>query len=314
MPSKDYSNYISESALDAIYVMEGHFDGAKNPTGHNGKKEKLTTYYGITEDGLYDLRRLKSAYSVDVPNDLLKADVKSLSEKQARDVAGYLAMYYTKEFDSQYDDGIPYFYNLPLNVRSGVLSVVMNGGLKAMKQAYKDNPKGCNVLNAAKTGSRENVGVALMCKNANQLMDEPYQSPKRGRVNRILAGIRLMYDTNNNSFKDVDSRDKVYDEWLKDKHVVQRYANHMRNIELANKVKQYQDDDIINTAAFYEDNPGTSAPMAEQTKSQAPREDQTKEKPGVITKLTNGVKKLFTNSNEQENANVAERGQDVNMQ
>lgn len=308
-----YNDYISEAALDAIYVLEGHFKGAETPTRHDGKKDPPTTYYGITQNGLEQLKELRRKYGVDVPKDLLQADVNSLTKKQARDVAGYVAMHNTFVMDDSYGEDTPgYFSQLPLNVRSAILTVQHTGGTNKLKKSLNDpNAKG-SLLKAIKSGDREEIAMALISKSDGTLMDEPSKSNNRGRINRYLAAVKLMYDSDNKTFSTVASRDKTFNRWRDNPNTVNNVANMLQTIYRGNIAKQNEDYIMRNTPTInlaHANTANNAEPIDEQNvNSPVPAANKT----GILANLTKPIKKLFTNS--EENQNVAQGNQDINLQ
>lgn len=307
-----YASYISEQALDAIYVLEGHFKGAETPSRADGKKDPTTTYYGITENGLSQVRSL-SRKGVKVPSELLKANVKSLTKDQARDAAGYIAMHNTMTMDDAYGDDAPgYFSQLPLSWRSAILTVQHTGGTNKLKDSLNDpNAKG-SLLKAIKTGDREQIATALISKSDGSLMDEPAGSNNRGRINRILAGVKLMYDTDNNTFKDVKSRDEAFNRWKKNPNTVKMVADNLQNIYRGTVAKRNDDYNMRSLAKASKQTiqPQNNAVPVDDENVNEPV-GQNPPKQGLLSKLTGGVKKLFTKEEVQPNA---QRDTNVDLQ
>ena len=165
--------------------------------------------------------------------------------------------------------------------------------MRTYKKGYKNGTATTSILQAAKTGSRENMALALMSGANGNLMDEPSKSNNRGRINRILSGIKLMYDTQNKNFSDVKKRDAAYKRWQENPNTVKIVSNHLRNIEAGNRVKRREIDNMQYGAAAFDQGLIASLPKNESN-------------------LTNNIKNLFTNS--EENQNVAQGNPDINLQ
>ena len=322
---KPYSSYISEAALDAICYLEGHHDGKKKPKGDPFE----TTYYGIRQSGLDEFKRLTKAgwFGNEVPKELTASTLDSLTEEQAREITGYLAMANTRKMDSAYgDNSCQYISALPIDVRSAILTLAHNRGVDKMIQNYKNNPNDpSSILRAARTGEREAIGMSILTMPDGTLCNSPAKSKKPGNVNRHMAAVRLMYDTDNESFKDEDSKDKTYSEWKNDENIVKKWANLMTLIHDGNLAKA--DDKEKENFYCYAINNGarinkeksdiSNAPIApqegfKQSTNVSTSQQQKNEDEGALAKLTNGMKKLFTNK--EETTNAAQRNKNIDMQ
>lgn len=297
-------DYITPQALDALYVLEGHSKGVETPKKNDGKQDKPTTYYGMTDTGLNRIRELarKKDINIPLPAWLEKATIKGLTKEQAREAAGYLAACNTKLLDNCYNDGNYNFSRLPKEWRSAILTLAHTGGVNSWIKSLSDPKAIGSTLQAIKTGDRELIARSLMSKADGSLMDEPHNSPKRGRINRILSAVKLLYDTQANTFKDEKSRDAAYKRWGDNKFTVMNVNNHLANIYHANFLTKQQEDNMRQMAIgnkWYPPQEETPEPN-NLTESNAIGQAQSE---GLLTKLTNKAKNLFTNSEEKQNAN-----------
>lgn len=291
--------YITPQALNAIYVLEGHYNGPETPKSYKGKTDKTTTYYGMTDAGLATIRASKFK----IPDYLKKATAKTLTKDQAAEAAGYLAAVHTDMLDRAYGDGNKAFSRLPLAWRSAILTLAHSNGVNGWIQSYKDGNKGA-LLQAIKTGDREVICRYMMAKKDGSIMDEPHGSEKSGRINRILASVKLMYDTQGNAFKDAKTKDATFKRWKDNEFTVRNVQNHLYNIYVANSRNRDYEDGM---REFAQNNLLVSRPDQRPVVGNETVQEpiSNPEKPGIIANLTNKAKKLFTNNNEQENSNVA---------
>lgn len=328
-PEKGYSKYITEEALDAIGVLEDHWKGVEKTSDG-----LWTTYYGVTKWALGSMRQLKGK-GVDVPEELMMPKgfdklpakeqekqyyekLKSLTPQQARDISGYFAMYNTMQLDSVYkDDECKYFSNLPLDTRSGILTLIHNEGEKATRLNYGKGNKN-SLLEAAKTGDREALVMAMLCDKDGKLIQPPALSSDRGHCNRILAAIRLMYDNQNDSFKDKASFSKIYDNWKKDENIIKNLSSAALSVRMGNVAKEEDDNEMRYYCSKFRNNPNVNfSPSPSKIKDPAAQrmDAETKNQSFVGTFLSGlhkGFENFFTNNNE-ENNNVT-GNENVNLQ
>lgn len=303
--------YITPQALNAIYVLEGHYKGPETPKSYKGHLDKTTTYYGMTDDGLATIRASK----LKIPEYLKKATASTLTKDQAAEAAGYLAAVHTQMLDRAYGDDNNNFSRLPLAWRSAILALAHSNGVNGWIKSYKEGNKG-SLLQAIKTGDREVICRYMMAKKDGAIMDEPHGSDKSGRINRILASVKLMYDTQGKSFKDAKAKDDTFKRWKNNEFTVRNVQNHLYQIHVANlRNRDYEDGlrdfaerDLLlaNPDQRAIDNETVQQPVAQ------PESSSEQEKPSLLANLTKPIKKLFTNS--EENQNVAQGNPDINLQ
>lgn len=310
-PAVQIQDYITPQALNALYVLEGHYKGPETPKNYKGKLDKTTTYYGMTDAGLATIRSSK----LKLPDWLRKAKADTLTKEQAREAAGYLAAAHTDMLDKAFEGDNQEFSRLPLAWRSAILTLAHSNGVNGWIKSYKEGKEG-SLLKAIKTGDREVISRYMMAKEDGSIMDEPHGSAKSGRINRVLSAVKLMYDTEGKAFKDAKSKDATFKRWTDNEFTVRNVQNHLYNIHIANLrnadyeqsmrefskqnllLKPTNDKDIINDGTV-----------------QAPVEPKP-EKPGFIRQAVNDLtmkaKNLFTNN--EEIANATNGNKDVNMQ
>lgn len=326
MTEKAYSSYITENAIDAIGTLEGHWKGAERTADG-----LLTTYYGITKWSLGSMRQLKSKYKVDIPDELLGPDtskmndkeataalekkLKELTPEQARDITGYFAMYNTKQLDSVYGDNeCKYISNLPIDVRSGILTLVHNEGERPYRLNYGKKEIKNSILKAAKSGDREEIVMALLSDKDGKLIKCPSESDNRGHCNRVLAAVRMIYDTENNSFQNRDTMSKLYDQWKKDKNIVNKLSSAALSVRMGNLAKEDDKDEMDYYCSMYRNGVNREmSPIPSPVKDPAAemRLNTKSFISGVASGFTEGIKNLFTRNKEEPNVTGNEN---VNMQ
>lgn len=287
--------YITPQALNAIYVLEGHYNGPETPKSYKGNTDKTTTYYGMTDAGLDTIRASK----LKIPDYLKKATAKTLTKDQAYEAAGFLAAAHTDMLDRAYGDGNKAFSRLPLAWRSAILTLAHSNGVNGWIQSYKDGNKG-SLLQAIKTGDREVICRYMMAKKDGSIMDEPHGSEKSGRINRILASVKLMYDTQGKAFKDAKTKDATFKRWKDNEFTVRNVQNHLYNIHIANlRNRDYEDD----MREFAQQNLLLTRPDQQIVDNETVQQPVPEEQPKstVMTKLTNPIKKMFTKSEDTQN-------------
>lgn len=306
-PAVQINDYITPQALNALYVLEGHYNGPEKPKSYKGKLDKTTTYYGMTDAGLATIRSSK----LKLPDWLRKAKAETLTKEQAREAAGYLAAAHTDMLDNAFEGGNQEFSRLPLAWRSAILTLAHSNGVNGWIKSYKEGNSG-SLLKAIKTGDREVICRYMMAKEDGSIMDEPHGSPKSGRINRVLSAVKLMYDTEAKAFKDAKTKDTTFKRWTDNEFTVRNVQNHLYHIHLANlrnadyerSMREFSKQNLLLK-------PSAGNNVIDDGTVQSPDEPQ-KEKPGLIAKLTQPFKKLFTNK--EENQNVAKGNTDVNLQ
>ena len=303
------NDYITPQALNAIYVLEGHYKGAETPKSYKGHLDKTTTYYGMTDDGLATIRSSK----LKIPEYLKKATAKTLTKEQAEEAAGYLAAVHTDMLDNAYGDDNKHFSRLPLAWRSAILALAHSNGVNGWIKSYKEGSKG-SLLQAIKTGDREVICRYMMAKKDGSIMDEPHGSEKSGRINRILASVKLMYDTAGKSFKDAKAKDETFKRWKDNEYTVRNVQNHLYNIHIANiqnrdyedSMREFAQQDLLLTR------PDQQAVDNETVQQPVPQQAEKPQKQGFIANLTNKAKNLFTNT--KEDTQNASGNTNINMQ
>lgn len=310
----DPSLYISEAALDAIYALEGYEKGAE-------MTDKLTTYYGITDNGLAQLKELKKNYYVDVPQELLTATVKGLTKEQAREVTKYIAVHNSMRINEHFGENNT-FMNLPLHIRSAVLTDYHRGGVPSIADSWKDPDKPGSIMKAFETGSREKIALALI-SNADGSIIKYKNDEKNGQRNRHLAAVRLMYDTENNSFPDKKTAQAVYGEWQNKPGYIPSVANTLNLLDkdLTNR-RERGESEMVH--AYYgvsnEDEMKNKSEEASKLHPKPVKEEPEKDENYTIyqkafkavSDFTNSMKNLFTNNQEDKNATTG--NEDINLQ
>lgn len=300
--------YITPQALNALYVLEGHYNGPETPTSYKGNKEKTTTYYGMTDAGLATIRASK----LQIPEYLKKATASTLTKEQAREAAGYLAAAHTKKLDEAYGDESNQFSRLPLAWRSAILTLAHSNGVNGWIDSYKKGNSG-SLLKAIKTGDREIISRYMMAKEDGGIMDEPHGSNKSGRINRILASVKMMYDTECKAFKDAKAKDATFKRWTDNEFTVRNVQNHLYNIHIANLHNREYEDEL---REFSKQNllltKPDQNPVVDGGETVQDAEPQQQEKDGLLANLTKPIKKLFTNREEKQN--VAQGNTNINLQ
>lgn len=282
---KPYNDYITESCLDAIKTLDG-------------------ASYGLKQKDLDRIRALKTQYHLDIPSSITSGQVSTMREADKRDAAGYLAICNTFDMDAAYGDDSDYFFqSMEQFDRSALLTLIHSTGPDKWIQQYKDQQtKQYSLLNAIKTGNRENIVRALISKADGTLVDWPAKEQDKQSLLRSLSAVKLMYDIGNDSFANEQSKTKTYNRWEKDTDLIENISGAIKAIsegDMANNEK-YDDDAEIDWEAGPDSAVGS---MIEEATSEEPQNRE--EKPNetsVLATLTKPIKKLFTNSEENQNA------------
>lgn len=307
----DTKDYISDAVLDAIYAIEGHEDGVDRTV------DKPTTYYGITDNGLKKLKELRDNFYVYVPERLLKLKLDDVTKEDAREIAAYNAVHNSMIIDSHFGDNHT-FMNLPLDVRSAVLSVYHTGGVPDIAKSWKDPEMTGSIMKAFETGSKEKIALALLSNSDGSL----FKGKAGGRLNRYLAGVRLMYDTENNSFPDKKTAGKVYKEWNSKPYILNSVATTLKNLDRDMEMK-WQREESARRMAYYAGQPKTDETNnmsqnnlnSSRISTPPPVQDEQAANQGYAkfaTDFTKWLKKYFTKDIEE--ANNVTGNTDINMQ
>ena len=298
-------DYITPQALTAIKHLEGHYKGLVTPKRADGKNDVPTTFYGLTQNALNALKDLKN-YGVKVPERLLKLQLKDVSEKDAREITGYCAVHNTKVIDSYFkDEGMEYFYKLPKEIRCGVLSVMHTGGVYKLGDSYKDPKAYGSLLKAIKTGSRERIARALISGADGRLMSPIDGSYKDGRKKRLLAGVRMMYDTECDSFSTQKKKDDTFKSW-QNINTVRNFDTHLNSIYRAERLKELEDEDNWALAETKMADEISIMPQVEEQEPPIQETNTVKEKQDMLASqkpsaFTTAIKNLFTRNKGDNN-------------
>lgn len=301
--------YITENALESLGSAEGHWEGVTDPKTEREKKQKIfTTYYGVTKNGLDSLSRLKKRYKVYVPEHLLAHTVDTLNRKDAREIAKYLAVFNTFEFDDV-SKSKNAFSSLPLGWRSALLTVYHTGGVRNLQGSYKDiNAKG-SLLKAIDSKNKEAIVRALISSSDGTVMENPgWSNPENvgndsynerdGRLNRYFLGIKLMYDQDFTLTP--EDKDKKYDEWRKQK-TTDKVVACLDSIDEANgKIFEQQQQICYKTTVFQDLPLGSSGEeelnkkeQKEPVQEQMPKENK-QEESNIMNDLYNSFKNMLS--------------------
>lgn len=312
----DPSDFISDAALEAIDALEGH---PKDGVDNNGRP---TNSYGVTNNGLAQLKELNKNFHVYVPKELLTTPREKLTREQCKQVASYVAVHNSLQIDAHFGDQHT-FLNLPLHIRSAVLTDYHTGGTPHIADSWKDPNAVGSIMKAFETGSREKIALALI-SNADGSIIKYKNDKQNGKRNRHLAAVRLMYDTDNKSFPDRNTADKVKGKWQNQPGYIDSVAGTLRSLDADFTARRERGENAM-MHSYY----GVTDKENKQEKSKKAVASMQKEPtlPEIqpvqdltifdkfgqaLSDFTNGLKNLFTNTKEDNNAVTG--NQNVNMQ
>lgn len=307
----DPRNFISDAALEAIDSLEGHFGDEKDNEG------RPTTWYGVTNNGLAQLKELNKNFHVYVPKELLTTPREKLTKEQCKQVAAYVAVHNSLQIDAHFK-GDNTFLNLPLHIRSAVLVDYHTGGVPHIADSWKDPNAVGSIMKAFETGSREKIALALI-SNSDGSIIEYKNDNKNGQRNRHLAAIRLMYDTENKSFPDKAIADDEKAKWQHQPGYINSVANTLKALDRDFTARQERGENAL-TCAYYGVKDKTELNNKIQAQENMDKAVDAASKENTFTKgleqvfsdFTNGIKNLFTKNKEAQNVDTGNK--DVNMQ
>lgn len=289
----DLDKYITKHVIECLYIMEGYKNGAKETLEPSGAKT-WTTYYGITAGALDNIKRLNKD-EFNVPEELLNATVKSLTKKQAREVAYYNAAYLTKYLDNQFENKES-FSDLDINMRSAILSALWTGGHTKLKKSYDEDAPG-SLLRAIETQDRENIARALISNADGSIMKNPNGGKTDGLKNRYYAAIRLMYNPNE-MLNDEARKDELYNKWSNEPTST-NIVNCLNTIQRANIGFNTEQKYACDMNSFIGSKEAQDEVFEQNATTDIPKQENTQED-GFLVKFTNALKNLFTNTNQTE--------------
>lgn len=278
-----YSSDISERGLEIIKNAEGG-------------RTKDTNLYGITQAGLDGLETLTNRYGIKVPDWAIGADVMKLSENQCREVAGYIAALNTRLVDTFSKTNN--FSTLPLETKTGFLTYLHNESPYRLRKSFAKGMPG-SFLKAVQTGNPYEMGVALMSNSDGSPLEN--DGFARRKMIALMAIGNKNYTFDAGQERDLDIRRKQPRFYEETQKRVRRLANdwYVPRQEIQ---ERYQ-----NPMQWLK-----STKTPDELKSESQMTEENNSKTGFFANLTNNIKNLFTNS--EENTNVAQGNQDINLQ
>ncbi len=315
----DINKYISKKALDSLGAAEGHWKGVEGPkTSREKKKKVFTTFYGITKDGLASLKEFKKDFNVVIPERLLKHTMKTLTQEDAREIAGYIAAYNTKILDRDSNSGSA-FSELDPYLKDAILVLQHTGGTRNLKNSYKNPAAVGSLMKAIDTKDRDKIARAIISKSDGTYMPNPIWSDpdkvgtpdkegKDGRYNRHYLAIKMIYDP---SFVlTPENKDTYYGKWRREK-TTDKIVRCLDSIDSAKGKVFEQQQQICQMTTVFENLPLKTEDKTQQVQKQEPSKEMVsvpKEEASFLdkfkeffTNFTFGDKKMQTNENEVNN-------------
>lgn len=294
-------DYISQKGLDSIRTLEGHFSGVQNGSIENDKNIK-TTYYGITQNGINGVRELEKKFNIKIPEYIKTAKVENITEKQAREIAGYHAVLLTEKINQAVNDNS--FMNLTLSERSALLTYLHSTGVDGMIRSSKNPKNKGSLINAIKTNNIYNIGKALITKEDGSTMTE-LNDGNRGMKNRILATISMMFDPDA-SFETVEARDEMYNRYSATSNIVKnmnKCLNLLSEVDGTDRmVDFYRGEDkratVCSDVRIDPVRAATRQSLEMANESKVQQEQNTED--SFMNQFVKTLKKLFTNNNEEK--------------
>lgn len=301
----DPSSFISEHGLRLIDNLEGHGD-----IGYKVVNGQGTTYHGVTQEGLDGLKELTIKYSVKVPNDLVGADVKTITKEQAKTATQYIAVLNTmlvNDFTETTN-----FQNWDQTARDAFLSYFhYNSPYKLRKSLNDDNPG--STLKAIKSNNPCRAAQTLLLNSDGTFYGEYVKADGKldPYVKRAAAAILAMrnpdYEFDKEQARDTENRLKQPDFSKESVMRLGRMADDYDKPTLVSALLGGCDDaDIIDASKG-------NIPADEETTAQASQTEPVQTsapKPmfsnidlkSAFTDFTNTIKNLFTNNQEKNDA------------
>lgn len=300
--AEDYKDYINERGLEIIRNAEGHFKGPEKVNG------VTTTYYGITQKGIDGLEKLSRSYDVKLPDWILSAKVDKLTEKEAKEIAGYHAMLNTKLVDDFSDCNN--FSDMELDTRSMFLTYLHNISPYAMRKAYKEGEPG-SFLSAVRGNNPYLMARALIQKADGTVMEEFDQTTERNGFKRrsLLPAFAL----GNKELTFNKAEQIELDNRFKQPGFVQECFDRLTSMSIDyDSLKQSESE----KSHEYEAEPSKTTPVNTTLQEEKPKLAEQAAISGYskfATDFTNWLKKYLTGNNKEVNNN-AEGNSDINMQ
>ena len=299
---EDYNDYINERGFQIIRNAEGHFDGPKEVGGI------ITTYYGVTQKGIDGLEKLSRSYNTKVPDWILKADVNKITEKEAKEITGYIAMLNTKLVDDLSDCNN--FSEMDIDTRSMFLTYLHNVSPYSMRKSYQEGQKG-SFLAAVRGGNPYLMSRALIQKADGSVMDEFNKNPERSGLKR--RAMLPMFALGNKSLT-FNTEDQIsLDNRFKQPGFVKECYD--RLTELSNDYDSIKTNEY-NRALEIEAGKLPLAMSISDTKKTETEAQNGEENGGYMkfaTDFTNWLKNYFTGNNKEDETNVT-GNKNVDMQ
>lgn len=305
-----YHKEASKEENPDSYINSRGLEIIKNAEGHNSYDPKTkTTYYGITQAGIDGLEALQRVYKTRIPEWIRDAKVETITEAQARTLTKYNAMLNTKlieDFSSS-----PNFTNLSLDTKSAFLTYFHNVSPYSMRRSFAENKPG-SFLRAVRIGNPYLMGRALISRGDGSSLGDIDDGYKRRAMIAIMAVGNKNFTFTAQQERDMDIRFKL-----------PKFGDeaHARLGELADDWMTYRKvsegsfdwlaSNTKNNRNEIQSQPPATMPQQATQDAPAPMR-QNRNLDSLLTNLTNTIKNLFTNS--EENQNVAQRNQDINLQ
>ena len=235
LPVLNYNDYISEEALDALNVLEGH-DKAEDVINTKTKKKERTGLYGIKQDAIDEVKkRIAEDGRFSLTPEMAKVNKPDdLDETTARQYAGYYAWVNTNKLDANTNNK---FSELNSHQKDVLLTYFHNIGMKGV---VANKGKTGSILTAIENHDIDDIVLSMFTKSDGTYAsyEQARKEDKRGVMNRHMLTAEWFYDPYHMGVNSVKDRDAFYNEVYPQKGYVDKLitiSKNMKDIRFKNR-------------------------------------------------------------------------------
>ena len=202
----NYNNYISDAGLDGLRVLEGHTKTEKVLNKETGEYE-LTGLYGIKQSCIDEVKRYAKEQGYDITEEMSKVKMpKDLTEKTARDFAGYYAWRNYNFADKCTNNK---FQEINQHRKDVLLSFFHNMSIEKLQKNRGSNG---SMLDAIEMGDSDEAIKRMFMKadGSYGTYQNAIDNDRRGLMNRYMALAQWYYDPYSKVISSFKDRDEMY--------------------------------------------------------------------------------------------------------
>lgn len=226
----DINDYISESGLDGLCVLEGHRDAEKVTNMRNNKVSyDWTGLCGITDSAIKEVKQRAAEAGITLPKEMMEVtSAKQLGkgkDKLARMYAGYYAWVNDTKMNQITDNA---FSTYTPHQKDVLLSYLHNIDISRLTTGTKGS-----LIDAIKEHNEDEVIRRIFMKEDGSLVnyDTLKNQNKRGIANRLMAHLQWWYNPDAEVVKDMKTKE---DKYYNGKNGVYSQKGFMNNLLAAN--------------------------------------------------------------------------------